>query len=367
MCPTCKLNSYPRTNAEKHGNQISTEPNLTGAVDVIGPLRGFAQTAAGNPRYVFLYIDLHSRYTVGKSMTSPSDASLLEAFITLRDALCGLPTKIVMDGAIATPNSDSLKFLKEGGVETLHGIPFVSRCQSKIERQISTIMRLVCKIQTADPSLPFHRILAEAIYVTNSTPSDGLAPGTTPKDVHFSKPPSNFLRHAAKTESSGTKAMKAARESSRRTLEEDVKRYMKRQNITSPTDYTKRLKVGQLCLKKRTIFPTSSPKKLCYKTICDGFKIMEKTGTNSFRCKSLITGQITIIPGDQLIKINTLDEDELLQLCREMERTAAKEALGSAPSTPAGNSRRTTRAATRISRETRTAAAVYRLEKLFAQ
>ena len=64
---------------------------------------------------------------------------------------------------------------------------------------------------------------------------------------------------------------------------------------------------------------------------------MEKTGTNNFRCKSLITGQITIMPGDQLIKINTLDEDKLLQLCREMERTAAKEALGTAPSTLAGN------------------------------
>ena len=45
MCPIRNLNSYPKTNAEKDGNQIAMEPNAAGAVDIIGPLRGFVQMA----------------------------------------------------------------------------------------------------------------------------------------------------------------------------------------------------------------------------------------------------------------------------------------------------------------------------------
>ena len=362
-CPTCKLNSYPRTNPEKYGNQITTEPNAAGAVDVIGPLRGFAQTSTGRARYVFLYVDLHSRYTIGRTMNSTADSSLMEGFMGVKDELCGLPSKMMMDGAIATSNSESLRFLKERGVEVVHGIPFVSRCQAKIERQIQSIMRLVCKIQTANPSLPFHRLLAEAIFVANSTPSDGLAPGLAPKDVHFSRAPSNFLHHESTDESGGNNAMKAAREASRQTLMEDVKRYMKRQKLTSPTDYTSRLKVGQLCLRKRTIFPTSSPRKLCYKITVDGYRIVAKTGTNSFRCESIINKQETIIAGDHLIKINGLTEEELKSLCEEMESTAAREALSNSRPTPDGDTRR--RTTRQRETRTRTAACVCRLSSLY--
>ena len=299
-------------------------------------------------------------------MQSTADSSLVEAFVALRDTLCGLPSRMFMDGAIATPNSKTLEFLKERGVEVIHGMPYVSRCQSKIERQIGSIMRLVCKIQTSEPTLPFHRILAEAIYVTNSTPSTGLAPRTTPKDVHFARAPSNFLHHVSTSNSGGGKTMAAAKESSRRTLITDVERYVKRSKLASPTDYTRKLKVGQLCLRKRTVFPTSSPKKLCYKVVVQGYRIMSKVATNHFRVKSVIDGSETTLPGDLLIKVSTLTESELVELCNEMEAAAAKEALANTPSMPDGDTmrRRTARTRGRTDRS-RTAACVVRLSDLF--
>ena len=365
-CPICKLNSYPRANAEKDGDQIALQPNAAGAVDVIGPIRGFGQTAAGNPRYILLYVDLHSRYVCGKVIQSTADSSIVEAFVTLRDTLCGMPSKMFMDGAIATVNSNALKFLQERGVEVIHGMPNVSRCQSKIERQIGSVMRLVCKLQTADPTLPFARILAEAIYITNSTPSMGLAPSVAPKDVHFARAPLDFLHHASTAESGGSKSMIAARETSRRTMVADVMRHLRKRKMTSPTDYTSKLKVGQLCLRKRTVFPTSSPKKLCYKVLVDGYKIISKVATNHFRVRSVVNGRETTLPGDVLVKVSALNERELVELCNEMERATVQEAVNNSPSAPDGvaTRRRTTRARERT-REARTAACVVRLDSLF--
>ena len=136
--------------------------------------------------------------------------------------------------------------------------------------------------------------------------------------------------------------------------------------MTSPTDYSSKLKVGQLCLRKRTVFPTSSPKKLCYKVVVQGYKILSKVATNHFRVQSVIDGTIVTLPGDLLIKVSTLTEGELVELCNEMERAAAKEALTRAPTAPDGETPRRQTAMTRArTRLARTAACVVRLDSIF--
>ena len=161
----------------------------------------------------------------------------------------------------------------------------------------------------------------------NSTPSSN-PPYLAPKDIHFSRAPSNFLHHAAEETTSGRNdAVKAAREASKRTLLYDVKRFMKRQVKTSATDYTSKLRPGMICLQKRTSFPASSPKKLCYKTTFDVFKITSKVATNSYRVRSLKSNDEKVMPGDNLIKLTNITDDEAIELVDEMERVAAKESL----------------------------------------
>ena len=247
-----------------------------------------------------------------------------------------------MDRAIATPNSRSLQFLKETGVSVSHGMAHISRNQGKVERAIGTFTRLLCNMQTENPKWPFNRLVNETSYIMNSTPSS-TQPYLAPKEIHFNRAPCNFLHHAddGKT-GSNSDAMAAAREASKRTLLYDVKRFMKRQVKTSPTDYTLKLRPGMICLQKRTSFPANSPKKLCYKTTFDVYKITSKVATNSYRVRSLRTNEEKVMPGDNLIKLTNINEHEALSLVDEMERVAAKESLATTNPT----SRRSTRSST---------------------
>ena len=136
--------------------------------------------------------------------------------------------------------------------------------------------------------------------------------------------------------------MAAAREASKRTLLYDVKRFMKRQVKKSPTDYTAKLRPGMICLQKRTSFPANSPKKLCYKTTFDVFKITSKVATNSYRVRSLKSNEEKVMPGDNLIKLTNINDNEAIELIDEMERVAAKESLA----TTNPSQRRATRSTT---------------------
>ena len=97
-----------------------------------------------------------------------------------------------------------------------------------------------------------------------------------------------------------------------------------------------------ICLKRRTTFPSSAPRKLCYKLNFEVYKITDKVATNSFRCIELRTNIQSVQSGDSLVKLRDLTEEEAIQLVSEMERTAAREAAFDRPSL-AGN-RRSTRA-----------------------
>ena len=328
-CPNCALNRFHQTRAEKTGNQISLEPNAEGAVDVVGPLASFGTSpTTGRPRYCFVYIDMHTRYLIAKPMTSVDDSSILEALIFVRDALSGFPKRLLMDNAIAGRNTKSAEFLKEQGVGIVHGLATISRCQAKVERAIQTLTRTLCKLHTDNGKISFTRLVAEACIIYNNSPSDGLPKGYSPKDLHFTRAPATFPRHKAQCEASNglSQALQAARLASKQTVLEDVKRFMKRKQIRSPTDFSRKLKVNDLCLRKRTSFASSTPRKLAFKINIDAYQVVSKVATNAFRCRSIIDGGTSVLPGDVLIKVAALNEGELRRLVLEMEALATRNA-----------------------------------------
>ena len=224
-----------------------------------------------------------------------------------------------MDGAIATVNSNALKFLQERGVEVVHGMPNMSKCQSKIERQIGSVMWLVCKLQTADQRLPFAQILSEAdCYKQHAINGIGTISGTAgrtfrTRTIGFPTSRVNERLQRQQSDDCRTRGKSTNHGSGRDETPEERK-------MTSPTDYTSKLKISQLCLRKRTVFPTSSPKKLCYKGLVNGYKIISKVVTNHFRVRSVVNGKETTLPGDALVKVSALTEQELVELCNEMEK-----------------------------------------------
>ena len=323
-CPICQLNNHHKSQAVKGGNKIALQPNDVGEADLAGPIGSYGRSTSGNPTYIWVYIDIHSRFLVTKVISSPSDDQIYEALLHTRDVLCGLPNRLTMDNAIMKRNSKALKFVTDYGTSINHGLPNVSRCQGSVERAINSLMREVCKLHTAHPKTPFTRLVSTATYIINSTPCTNLDKGYCPKDIHFSNPPRDFLQYRGPISATPEDEGNVARTASQRTLLADVRRYLKKKNRTSPTDYNKIMKNGTICLKKRTVFPTSAARKLCYKTLFKAYKIKSRVATNSYRCTDLQTKEEMIIPGDNLIKLVTLDEQEALLLCKSMEDVAAR-------------------------------------------
>ena len=251
----------------------------------------------------------------------------------MRRHLCGFPSRVASDNAIFTSNSRSAAFLKECGVSLIHGHAYVSRCQSKAEKTIGTISRLITKYHTERPSTPFPRLLEEATLTYNSSPSDALPHGYAPRDLHFVRAPVSFLQTAADDVIDGVPrslidAVRAARISGRQALQHDVAAFLRRQQLRSPTNYSLRLRVGDLVLKKRSVWPAGTPKKLGYRIVIDAFRVTARVATNSFKCTSLIDGGEYVLPGDVLVRVRNQTEDSLRELVQRMEEAAERNTTG---------------------------------------
>ena len=342
MCPSCVLNSFPKGRKEDDGEQIATEPGAVVIIDYAGPFDGIGRSSTGNRRYFFLAIDACSRFIFTTVTSSTSDAETLRCLTEMRHRFCGFPRTIACDNAILTPRSSSLALLKENGVSVLHGHAYISRCQSKAERGIGTITRLITKFNTERPEVPFPRLVAEATLCYNRSPHESLPNGYSPCDVHFVRAPVSFLRTAVDARVDGiprslVDSIRASRLAGKETLQFDVASFLRRQELRSPTNYSRRLRVGDFALRKRTSWPTSTPWKLGFRVVIDAFRIVARVATNSFRCESIVTNEISILPGDLLVRVRGHDESSLSELVRRMNEASQRHTTG--PTTAVTRSR----------------------------
>ena len=336
-CPTCRLNHYPKTVPESHGLMLATEPNVAYVIDCAGPLAGWASSSTpsasgtGNPRYIFVAVDMFSRFLITSVMKDVKDDSIVKAIQHMRLMLNGLPRRIQCDNALLTKNSNALKFLRENNVDVTHGRAYISRDQSQAERVIQTLTRLYCSYHTDAPQVPFEKLVAEATLTYNNSPHDSLPNKMTPKDLHFLRATSGFARvEADAPEVKGAKNVKelfaSARAAGRASLRKAVLTYLRRKPEESATR-APRIRAGDFCLQKRTSFPQHAPRKLAHKLAVDGYEVKARVATNSFRVESIIDGTTSIKPGDHLIRLRGYDREKLKRLVEAMamaqERTAA--------------------------------------------
>ena len=126
-------------------------------------------------------------------------------------------------------------------------------------------------------------------------------------------------------------AVALAREAEEDALLENVKSFLKRKQTRSPTHFGRRLKVGDLVLRKRTSFTAGSARKMAFKSTKECNEITHRVATNAFRCKSLLDGKISLIPGDHLLKTRGQTKDSLVYLCKRMEEIAVKNEASASP------------------------------------
>ena len=328
VCGPCNLNEFKRTSAEKTGNHVRTEENDTYTCDYLGPLHGIGRTSTGQPQYVFLAIDSLSKYVITYVTKSTSDTDTFQALMHMRSHLSGFPSRLAADNAIFPPQGKSTMLLKEHGVTLLHGLAYTSRCQAIAESAIKTLTRLITKLSSDQPTLPFNIIVRESALTMNSTPHSALPRKLTPREVHFSNCSRTFLHTNPLTPvtvqpKTIQEQMTAARATGRDVLTHEVEVALKRKKKEAATNYTLRLKIGDICLKKRTSFPSNTPKKLCYRQTVDAFKIVARVATNMYKCVSIISNEHFYYPGDVLIKVK-LSVEQARKLVQSMEQTLMK-------------------------------------------
>ena len=266
MCAVCALHRISPSHKEDDGNQIATEPNDLMVIDIAGPYHGYFLSSSGAAQYCLVAIDAFSRFSHCIVLSSANDNEVFRALLEIRRHISGLPARISADNALLRENSKARKFLEENNVRIIHGLPHVSRCQSKAERAIGTISRFFIKYHTSSPNTPFKRLVDEAVLTYNSTSHEGLPNGMTPRDAHFVTAPRSFLRAKPEVDAGTPPSIRATMEAIRAAKEDilrnDALSYMRRQTKRSPTNFTARLKKGDYALQRRTSFPASAPKKL---------------------------------------------------------------------------------------------------------
>ena len=324
MCGPCRLQTHPPSRREDDGSKIATEPNSLIEVDVCGAFNQFKSPSGRSPSY-FLAIDAASRYVFTFVIYSTADAEILRCFLELRRNLNGLPSRVQCDNALLTSNSRAKQFLQQHGVSINHGHAFVSRSQSRAEKAIGSISRLIMKIHMENPSISFAKLLENSTIIYNSSPSDSLPNNLSPRDCHFVRPPTSFLHSSSDAVVDGVsksliESVAAARAAGEAALQHDVAAFIRRQKKSSPTNFTQRLLCGDHVLKKRSTWPVGTPKKYGTRVLADGFVVLDRVATNTYRVKSVVDGQIHVLPGDLLVKVR-LDRDSLRTLCDHMNDT----------------------------------------------
>ena len=86
----------------------------------------------------------------------------------------------------------------------------------------------------------------------------------------------------------------------------------------APTDFSRRLRPGDLTLRKRTSFPVGVPRKHAHKITLDGYEIVSRCATNTFLCRSVMTGDEVVLPGDLLCRLRNHDVHSLRRLVESM-------------------------------------------------
>ena len=320
-CPQCVLSNHPTCSREEEGNKIATEPLSCVEVDVCGPFNNFRATSGRTPSY-FLAVDAASRFCFTSTIYSTSDAEILRCFLDMRRHFSGLPAKIQCDQGLLKTNSRAKQFLENHHVSISHGHAYVSRSQSRAEKTIGTISRLIVKYNIECPKISFSRLLEESTLTYNASPNDALPMNLSPRDCFFVRPPTSFLRTASDEVVDGVSkslvdCVRAARAAGAASLTNDVAAFIRRQKRRSPTNYTRRLKPGDCVLKKRSVWPVGTPKKYGNRVVVDGFVVVARVATNSFKVRSVVTMEHSILPGDMLIKTK-LSESELGELVESM-------------------------------------------------
>jgi hypothetical protein len=311
-----------QTRCDNPGMILSTETFNTFQVDIIGPLHQCREFPC-----IFTCVEPNSKYSFAIPIKSTQDQEICRCLELIRFANNGFPRIILADSALFTEHALSTKVLKAEGVKIPHGLPYITRGQSAIERYNNTLMRSLIKMQTTS-SQPLQNIVTPTAMHFNLTPNPILG-NRTPCGMQFRQPQSTFVQLFTEIPQERMPEQAATirdRQINFMRLKTDhiqlsVDRFMKRKKSENPLGQYDLLQVGDLCLQKQTSFLRHAAIKTQFKLSINIYEIIERVATNAFRIRNIKSNQELICAGDHLIQLR-YPHEEAIKLLNNLEQCA---------------------------------------------
>ena len=306
-CTHCLKYNIPRTMKHKNSTLLAMGSNIEIQADLIGPLprsnKGF--------RFILTVVDSCSREVHLRALKTATADEMATCLCDLFGEI-GVYQRVRIDYKCLSLRQMDVKILEALGTEIIRSNN-CSRAQGTVERENQKVTIRMLKLLSNEPNLSnwpnVLRTLSTALNLTSHSSLNFLSPYDLTRRFTF-----RFLGPGVGRVAVGMKndfltlvrAMEAVRFGALRNLV----------NHKSFNFLEVELKEGELYFRRRQSFGVHCNRKLQIKVI-EAFKIISKVASGVYKVKNIVTGEIKLIPIDQLIKTN-LREDEIREMLEKL-------------------------------------------------
>ena len=297
-CPVCIRFNIPKGVIEKQSTLVASQSREILQLDLLGPLpnsRGF--------RYIMCAVDAYDRSCYLKALKSTS-ADEMGGVLAKFFGEQGKWEYLKIDGRCLSFRGVDKKLVDKLGIG-INRSNNTSRFQGIVERTLQTVLGKVLKLLEGEKDLQGWSIILDRVaFIVNSIPHEALN-GRTPFGVIFRRPPA-LLPPLLQTDlgREGGEFSKLIK------IAEDVRKGAYR-NLVHNKSYRfheEGLVKDEIVWRKRQSFARNMASKLQDK-IVQAFRVLDRVGTGLYKVVDVSTGNIQILPGEQLIRAGMSEEE----------------------------------------------------------
>lgn len=168
-CTNCQIVGQQSKPEPLRIRQLPTAPWVHLSMDFLGPLP--------NGKYVFVLVDLYSRFVVAELMTNTTSAEVIRRLKKIFTQM-GLPHVLQADNAKNFSSQELKDYCVDYGIKLMHTTPYWPSANGEVERQNRSFLK-VMKISQLEGS-DLEEAMQQYLYMYSLTPHSvtGVAPAT---------------------------------------------------------------------------------------------------------------------------------------------------------------------------------------------
>ncbi|XP_055613061.1 uncharacterized protein K02A2.6-like [Uranotaenia lowii] len=168
-CVECLMVSLPNKPEPLRIRELPSTAWFHLSADFLGPLP--------NGKYIFVLVDLYSRFVIAEFMTRTTSADVIR-FLKQVFTRMGLPTVLTTDNAKNFSSQELKDYCVDFGIKLSHTTPYWPSANGEVERQNRSLLKVLKISQQKGTNL--EEALQEYLYMYSVTPHSvtGVAPAT---------------------------------------------------------------------------------------------------------------------------------------------------------------------------------------------